>query len=232
METVIQAPVLPAVPVVGDARMFPVHRIYCVGRNYADHAREMGDDGREPPFFFCKPADAVLPVATGQTATMPYPPQTADLHHEVELVVALAKGGRNIPVEVATGLIYGYAIGLDMTRRDLQGAAKKLGRPWDTAKAFDCSAPISPLTPARPSQSFQQGAITLKVNGELRQSGDLSDLIWSVAETISALSDLFELQPGDLIFTGTPAGVGAVAKGDTMLAEIEGLGQLSLRIAD
>ena len=213
-----------------DGRDFPVHRIYCVGRNYAEHAIEMGATGREPPFFFMKPADAVLPVADGQTGSMPYPSLTQSLHHEIELVVALGQGGRNVPVERAAELIWGYAIGLDMTRRDLQNEMKKQGRPWCIGKAFDQSAPVGPLHPKAATGELLRGAISLDVNGQRRQSGDLGDLIWNVAETIATLSRAWDLAPGDLIYTGTPAGVGAVVPGDTLVGEIAGLGRLQMTI--
>jgi len=213
-----------------DGRDFPVHRIYCVGRNYAEHAIEMGATGREPPFFFMKPADAVLPVADGQTGSMPYPSLTQSLHHEIELVVALGQGGRNVPVERAAELIWGYAIGLDMTRRDLQNEMKKQGRPWCIGKAFDASAPIGPLHPIARTGALTTGAITLAVNGVQRQKGDLAELIWNVAETIETLSRAWTLQPGDLIYTGTPAGVGAVVAGDVMEGAIAGLGTLQVRV--
>ncbi|HZP86788.1 MAG TPA: fumarylacetoacetate hydrolase family protein [Burkholderiales bacterium] len=225
-EFVIDAPVTPSLAVVGQKGRFPVHRIYCVGRNYAAHAREMGKDPeKEPPFFFCKPADAVV-----ESGEMHYPPGTNNLHHEIELVVALHRGGFKIPVARALDHVYGYAVGLDMTRRDLQAQARDMGRPWDFGKAFDESAPISAIYPVASHGHHSSGAITLKVNGELRQSQDLSDMIWSVPETISFLSDYYRLQPGDLIFTGTPAGVGAVKQGDRLEGEVVGLGQLQVRI--
>lgn len=229
MTYVIQPPAVAAVPVT-DGRSFPVHRIYCVGRNYAEHAVEMGHTGREPPFFFMKPADAVLPVADGQIGRMAYPPMTSNLHHEIELVVALGAGGRNVPAERAAELIWGYAIGLDMTRRDLQNDMKKQGRPWSIGKGFDHSAPIGPIHPKATTGELLKGAITLDVNGQRRQTGDLSDLIWSVSETIAALSRAWTLAPGDLIFTGTPAGVGAVVAGDRLVGAIDGLGQLQLDV--
>ena len=204
-----------SVPIAGRAEQFPVHRIYCVGRNYEEHAKEMGFTGREPPFFFAKPADALLPVAEG-TGEMPYPPATRDLHHEMELVVAIGRRGRRIAAADAVAHIWGYAVGLDMTRRDLQNEAKKQGRPWCTGKAFDQSAPIGVLHPIGKTGELTRGAITLKVNGELRQKGDLADLIWNVAETIEHLSALWTLQPGDLVYSGTPAGVNAVVRGDMM----------------
>ena len=224
-------PAAPAsVPVVGRAERFAVHRIYCVGRNYAEHAREMGFTGREPPFFFMKPADAVLPVAQGETGHLPYPTLTQDLHHEIELVVAMGKGGRNIAAADAMQHIWGYAVGLDMTRRDLQAEAKKQGRPWCIAKGFDASAPIGPITPAAQAGNVQQAAIWLQVNGAERQRSNISQLIWKIAETIEHLSRAWELQAGDLIFTGTPEGVNAVARGDVLEGGIDGLGQLRVSV--
>ena len=229
MNYLIPPAAIAAVPVVGGGA-FPVRRIYCVGRNYAEHAQEMGFTGREPPFFFLKPADAVLPVADGQTGQMAYPPLTHNLHHEVELVVAIGKGGRDIDVADAASHIWGYAIGLDMTRRDLQNDMKKQGRPWCIGKAFDESAPIGPIHPIASTGELLRGAIDVSVNGSLRQKGDLSELIWSVAETIATLSRAWALQPGDLVFTGTPAGVAAVLPGDLMEARIAGLGCLRVQI--
>jgi fumarylpyruvate hydrolase len=230
MSYVITPPRQAAVPVVGGGE-FPVNRIYCVGRNYAEHAQEMGFTGREPPFFFMKPADAVLVVPDGETGRMAYPPLTQNLHHEIELVVAIGTGGRNIAAADAPRHIWGYAIGLDMTRRDLQGEMKKQGRPWCIGKAFDQSAPIGPLHPKASTGELLRGAITLSVNGAQRQKGDLSDLIWSVNETIEVLSQAWTLAPGDLIFSGTPAGVGAVVAGDVMEGSVEGLGTLRLAVA-
>ncbi|MEB0012671.1 fumarylacetoacetate hydrolase family protein [Glaciimonas sp. Gout2] len=218
------------VPVEGSGELFPVHRIYCVGRNYAEHAIEMGDSGREAPFFFMKPADAVLPVAQGSVGEMAYPTMTKDLHHEIELVVALASGGKNISAAEAVKHIYGYAVGLDMTRRDLQAEAKKLGRPWCTSKGFDQSAPISAIRPISVTGPIERGPIQLNVNGQLRQQGDINQLIWSIAETIEQLSNFYELHAGDLIFTGTPAGVAAVVKGDLLEGSVEGVGDLRLRL--
>jgi fumarylpyruvate hydrolase len=219
--------VRPTLPVIGTDALFPVHRIYCVGRNFADHAIEMGHDpNREPPFFFQKNPDSLLPLGED----MPYPPQTNDLHHEIELVVALDKGGTDIPVETALEHVYGYAVGLDMTRRDLQGEAKKLGRPWETGKAFEASAPCTPLVPAAQIGHPAKGAIWAKVNGEPRQSGDLAQMIWKVPEMIAYLSRLFTLQPGDLIFAGTPAGVGAVKRGDVIEGGIDGVGEIRTRV--
>ena len=229
MSFVFTPPDQPTVPVAGGG-LFPVRRIYCVGRNYAEHAQEMGFTGREPPFFFLKPGDAVLPVADGATGEMAYPPLTSNLHHEIELVVAIGVGGRDIPAADALRHIWGYAVGLDMTRRDLQNDMKKQGRPWCIGKAFDASAPIGPLHAIAQTGELTQGAITLSVNGTLRQQGDLRELIWNVAETIETLSKAWTLQPGDLIFTGTPAGVGAVVAGDLLEGSIEGLGTLRLRV--
>lgn len=216
-----------AVPVVGESAAFPVRRVYCVGRNYAAHAREMGKDpDKEPPFFFMKPADAVVPGG----GDIHYPPGTQNYHHEIELVVAIGKGGRRIPVADAPAHIFGYAVGLDMTRRDLQLAARDLGRPWDFGKSFDESAPLGPIHPAATTGQPAKGAVTLEVNGELRQKGDLADLIWSVPETISYLSDYYALAPGDIIFTGTPAGVAAVVPGDRLVGKVEGFDTLEVRI--
>ncbi len=227
MRYVIDPPVQAAVPVAGTDAAFPVRRVYCVGRNYAAHAREMGHDpDREPPFFFMKPADALLVGG----ADMPYPVATADLHHEIEMVVALGKGGRDVPVEAANGLIWGYGVGLDMTRRDIQGEAKKLGRPWDMGKGFDKSAPIAALHPVTETGVIEDAGIWLDVNGVRRQSSTLKALIWSIPETISYLSGLVELHPGDLIFTGTPEGVAAVGRGDVLHGHVDGLTDLEVRI--
>jgi fumarylpyruvate hydrolase len=222
-------PTAPSVAIAGSATRYPVHRIYCVGRNYADHAREMGSDpDRELPFFFTKPADAV--VADG--ATIAYALATSNLHHEIELVVALGKGGVEIPREAALEHVYGYAAGLDMTRRDLQLAARDKGRPWDVGKAFDESAPIGAIQPAAAIGHPQSGAIRLTVNGEPRQSSDLKLLLWPVADLIADLSKLFALQPGDLIYTGTPAGVGPVRPGDELQGSVDGVGTITIRIGD
>ena len=229
MSYVLTPAPIPAVPVAGGG-LFAVHRIYCVGRNYAEHAQEMGFTGREPPFFFLKPADAVLPVADGEIGEMAYPPLTANLHHEIELVVAIGVGGRDIAAADAVKHIWGYAVGLDMTRRDLQNEMKKQGRPWSIGKGFDESAPIGLLQAIRQTGELLKGAITLSVNGVQRQKGDLSELIWSVAETIETLSKAWTLQPGDLIYTGTPSGVGAVVAGDLIEGAIDGLGSLQLRL--
>ncbi|MGE0004890.1 MAG: fumarylacetoacetate hydrolase family protein [Parvibaculaceae bacterium] len=219
------APV-PTVPVVGTRRLYPARRLYCVGRNYAGHVREMGGDPeREKPFFFQKAPDSIV-----TDGVFPYPPLSADVHHEVELVVALKAGGQNIPAAKAKDIIYGYAVGLDMTRRDLQAEARKQGRPWTAAKAFDRAAPMSAITPVEQSGLLVKGAITLDVNGERRQSGDLADMVWPVADIIAELSQLFLLQPGDLVFTGTPAGVGAVSRGDRLHGEIARLAPLDVTV--
>ena len=229
MSFVLTPPAQVVVP-VADGRSYPVHRIYCVGRNYVEHAKEMGHTGREPPFFFLKPADAALVVPEGQTGTMAYPGLTASLHHEIELVVAIGRGGRDISVADAAQHVWGYAIGLDMTRRDLQNDMKKQGRPWCIGKAFEQSAPVGTVHPIGRTGRLTKGAITLHVNGELRQKGDLSELIWSVDEIIEHLSAAWLLQPGDLIYTGTPAGVGAVQRGERMEGAIEGLGTLRVAV--
>jgi fumarylpyruvate hydrolase len=228
---VTQKPPRPALPVVGTDDRFPVRRVYCVGRNYAAHAREMGHDpNREPPFFFMKPADALLPVPAGETSELPYPPKTANYHFEVEMVVALGQGGRDIPVEAALNHVYGYGIGLDMTRRDLQDEAKQLRRPWELGKAADASGPVGPIYPTAQIGHPARGKISLSVDGVTKQSGDLADMIWSVAEQVSYLSGYFEIQPGDMVFSGTPEGVSAVERGQTMTAAIEGLGEIRLRV--
>jgi fumarylpyruvate hydrolase len=230
MSYVLPPAPIPAVPVLGGGQ-FPVHRIYCVGRNYAEHAREMGESDREPPFFFMKPADAVVAVGEGQTGEIAYPSLTQELHHEVELVVAIGQGGRDIAAADAAAHVFGHAVGLDMTRRDLQAQMKKAGRPWSIAKGFDQSAPIGPIVPrAAGAGAMAAGAITLAVNGQPRQRGDLRELIWSVAETIAHLSRAWTLQPGDLVFTGTPAGVGAVVRGDRLQAHIDGLPALGVLV--
>ncbi|MEY4364135.1 MAG: Fumarylpyruvate hydrolase [Pseudomonadota bacterium] len=231
MDYLFTPPAVVSAPVVGQSARFPIHRIYCVGRNYEEHAKEMGFTGREPPFFFLKPADALIVVNAGETGSMPYPSLTKNLHHEIELVVAIGKGGRHIAAKDALSHVYGYAVGLDMTRRDLQNDMKKQGRPWCIGKAFDHSAPMGPITPTAQAGDVHQAAITLQVNGESRQSSHVSKLIWNVAETIEHLSAAWELQPGDLIFTGTPEGVAAVVSGDTLVGAIEGLGELSVRVA-
>jgi fumarylpyruvate hydrolase len=223
---VVEPAPVPTLPVQGTDKVFPVHRIYCVGRNYAEHAIEMGHDpSKEPPFFFQKNPDNL--VTDGK---FPYPSMTSDVHHEIEMVVALSKGGTDIPVETALDHVFGYGVGLDMTRRDLQGEAKKLGRPWEVGKAFEASAPCGPLVPASEIGHPSSGAVTLKVNGEIRQKGDLNQLIWKVPEMIAYLSRHFALQPGDIIMTGTPAGVGAVVRGDVLEGFVEGIGKLEVSV--
>ena len=223
------APVV-SVPVLGQAERFPARRIYCVGRNYEEHAKEMGFTGREPPFFFLKPSDSLVVVEAGQTGHMPYPSLTQNLHHEIELVVAIGQGGRNITEAQAAQHIYGYAVGLDMTRRDLQNEMKKQGRPWCIGKAFDHSAPIGPITRWAQAGEVNQAEISLQVNGADRQRSQVSKLIWNVAETIAHLSAAWELQPGDLIYTGTPEGVAAVVAGDLLVGQVAGLEPLKVKI--
>jgi fumarylpyruvate hydrolase len=228
MEYVIPVPSTPSLAVEGVRGRFPVHRIYCVGRNYAEHAREMGHDpDREPPFFFMKPADAIVT----DSRDFVYPSGSADVHHELELVVALASGGAAISAGRALDHVYGYAVGLDMTRRDLQAEAKKMGRPWDTGKAFDGSAPCSSIRRAAEIGHPTAGAVVLEVNGAVRQRGDLGQLIWRIPEMIAYLSTLFTLAPGDLIFTGTPSGVGPVERGDVLKGAVDGVGTLTVRVA-
>jgi fumarylpyruvate hydrolase len=220
-----------AVAVAGTDTQVAVRRVYCVGRNYAAHAREMGfDPDREPPFFFCKPTDAVVPVADGDTLELAYPSQTGNYHYEAELVAVIGKPGSDIPVEQALDHVFGYAVGLDMTRRDLQMKMREMGRPWEIGKAFDSSAPIGPIHRASDVGHFEQASIWLTVNGETKQKSDVSHLIWSVAETIADLSKFFRLEAGDLIYTGTPEGVGAVKSGDLMVVGIERLGELRARV--
>jgi fumarylpyruvate hydrolase len=232
MALVLSLPPARSVPVKGgaDGAAFPVHRIYCVGRNYVEHAVEMGFTGREPPFFFLKPGDAVVPVREGETARIAYPTLTKNLHHEVELVVAIGKGGRDIAAADALDHVWGYAVGLDMTRRDLQGEAKKLGRPWDIGKGFDHSAPIGPIRRAADCRIDADTRITLEVNGKVRQQSTIGKLIWNIAETIEHLSSAWALQPGDLIFSGTPEGVAAVVRGDLLKGEVAGVGTLQVRL--
>ena len=221
----------PMLPIAGSSEMFPVRRIYCIGRNYAAHAREMGSDPtREPPFFFQKPSDAIQYVAPGTTADHPYPTLTKNYHYEIELVAALDKGGRDVSIEQALALVYGYAIGLDMTRRDLQRAMGDEKKPWEIGKSFDRSAPIGPIHPVAQVGHFTKGAISLKVNGAIKQSADLNQMIWSVAEQISKLSQAFELFPGDIIYSGTPENVGPVVPGDVMQGSIAGLPTLDVRV--
>ena len=219
---------LVSVPVLGSAERFPVHRVYCVGRNYEEHAKEMGFTGREPPFFFLKPTDALVVVNADETGTLPYPSLTQNLHHEIELVVAIGTGGKNIKAADAHQHIFGYAVGLDMTRRDLQNEMKKQGRPWCIGKAFDQSAPIGPITPVQAAGDIANAEISLQVNGQTHQRSQVSKLIWNIAETIEHLSAAWELQPGDLIYTGTPEGVAAVVAGDTMLGAVSGLEPLTV----
>ena len=214
-----------AVPVEGSRQLFPVRRVYCVGRNYAAHRREMGGDDRDPPFFFAKPADAVVPPG----GAVPYPPRTTNLHHEIELVVALKSGGVNVPLERALDLVYGYAVGVDLTRRDLQNAAKDKGQPWESSKGFDASAPISAIRPW--SGPAPQGRIAISVNGQSKQDAVVAEMIWNVAEIISEASQLWTLAPGDLIYTGTPEGVGPLVTGDQVAGEIEGVGKLSFTVS-
>ncbi len=230
MSFVFTPPVTVSVPVVGLAERFPVNRVYCVGRNYEEHAKEMGFTGREPPFFFLKPANALVVIEEGQTGDMPYPSLTQNFHHEIELVVAIGTGGKNIKAADALKHIYGYAVGLDMTRRDLQNEAKKLGRPWDIGKGFDHSAPIGPITRAAEAGDIENAEIYLQVNGQDRQRSDTSKLIWNIAESIEHLSAAWELQPGDLIMSGTPAGVAAVVAGDTLVGGVAGIGTLTVKV--
>lgn len=218
---------LPTLPIRGSDKLFPVHRIYCVGRNYAEHAIEMGHDpNREAPFFFQKNPDTL--VQSG--GTFPYPDASKDVHHELEMVVALKSGGKDIAQGKALDHVFGYAVGLDMTRRDLQGEAKKLGRPWEVGKAFESAAPCSEIVPASAIGHPSQGAVWLKVNGEPRQKGDLNQLIWKVPEMIAYLSGLFELRAGDLIYSGTPAGVGPVKRGDALHGGVDGVGELKITV--
>jgi fumarylpyruvate hydrolase len=225
MNYAVQPPPITALPVAGTDESFPVTRVYCVGRNYAEHAVEMGHDpNREPPFFFAKPANSVVPNG----GMLPFPSATEDLHHEIELVVALGEGGADLSASVALSHVFGYAVGLDMTRRDMQAEAKKARRPWDMAKGFDRSAPMSGICPVSAIGHPERGSIWLRVNDELRQQGDLSQQIWKVPETIAYLSTLVELRPGDLIMTGTPKGVGSVRRGDRLVGHIDGVGDLEV----
>ena len=225
-DTIIPAAPCPSLAVTGDARAFPIRHVYCVGRNYAAHAREMGHDpDREPPFFFTKAADQVVPPGT-----IPYPPRTADLHHEIELVVAIGTEGSEVTPEQAREMIFGYAVGVDLTRRDLQGGYKKMGRPWDLAKQFSAAAPCAPLRTVADVGHPRNGAITFAVDGEPRQSGDLADMIWSIDELMAELSTYDTLRPGDLIYTGTPAGVGAIGRGQTGEGLVEGVGEIRIEI--
>lgn len=219
-----------SVPVAGRSERFPVRRVYCVGRNYVEHAKEMGFTGREAPFFFMKPADGLVVIDAGQTGEMAYPTLTKDLHHEIELVAAIGTAGSNIKAADARKHIYGYAVGLDMTRRDLQGEQKKLGRPWEIGKAYDQSAPIGPIVPAAQAGDIEKAPIWLQVNGKDRQRSDVTKLIWNIGEIIEHVSSAWELQPGDLIFTGTPEGVAAVVKGDTLAGGVGGLPELRVKV--
>lgn len=231
MTHVIKAPDPVAIPVAGTDDTFPVHRIFCVGRNYAEHAREMGHDpDREPPFFFQKHPGCLLFSPMPDGADFPYPQQTSDVHHEIELVVALAKGGNDISLDSAYEHVWGYAVGIDITRRDLQGEAKKAGRPWEIGKSFDHAGPIGLIHPMAEAGHMSEGHIRLDVNGETRQDGNLNELIWNIPETISYLSGLFTLQAGDLIYTGTPAGVGPIVKGDVMEGHVEGLSSIKVTV--
>jgi fumarylpyruvate hydrolase len=223
------APVID-LPVVGHKERFPVRRVYCVGRNYVEHAKEMGFTGREAPFFFLKPADALIVVPEGQTGQMPYPSLTKDLHHEIEWVAAIGKGGKNIKASDAMQHVFGFAVGLDMTRRDLQGEMKKQGRPWEIGKAFDHSAPIAPITPIAQAGDLSKARVELTVNGQVRQSSTVDKLIWSLPEIIEHLSTAWELMPGDLIFTGTPEGVAAVVSGDELVGSVSGLTPLRVKV--
>ncbi|RYF16365.1 MAG: FAA hydrolase family protein [Comamonadaceae bacterium] len=231
MSYVFQPAPAVAVPVVGRAERFPVRRIYCVGRNYVEHAKEMGFTGREAPFFFLKPSDAAVVVEAGQTATMAYPPLTKDLHHEIELVACIGKGGKNIKAADAKKHIFGYAVGLDMTRRDLQGEMKKQGRPWCIGKGFDESAPIGAITPAEQAGDIENAEIWLQVNGKDRQRSNVSKLIWNIGEIIEHVSAAWELQPGDLVYTGTPEGVAAVVAGDTLTGGVKGLTDITVKVS-
>jgi fumarylpyruvate hydrolase len=233
MTFIITPPSIVGLPVAGTDALFPVRRVYCVGRNYAAHAREMGfDPDREPPFFFCKPNDdaSIVPAPAGVTVDIPYPPLTENYHHEIELVVAIGKRGANIAVDEANKHVFGYAVGLDMTRRDLQIGMREKGRPWEVGKAFDYSAPVGTIHRVGETGYLERGAISLEVDGAVKQSSDLSHLIWSIPETIANLSTLFELQPGDLIFSGTPEGVGAIRRGQTLLGRLDGLESISVRV--
>ncbi len=223
------APVV-SVPVLGKSEGFPVHRIYCVGRNYEEHAKEMGFTGREPPFFFMKPADAIVVVNKGETGSIPYPSLTKNLHHEIELVICIGKGGKDIKQADAFKHIYGYAVGLDMTRRDLQNDMKKQGRPWDIGKSYDHSAPIGPITPIADAGDIANAELFITVNGTDKQRSNTAKLIWNIAETIEYLSAAWELQPGDLIYSGTPEGVNAVVSGDTMVGGVAGLESITVKV--
>jgi fumarylpyruvate hydrolase len=230
MSYVIPAVPVVSVPVIGRPERFPVRRIYCVGRNYVEHAKEMGFTGREPPFFFIKPADNALVIPEGQTGELQYPSLTKDLHHEIELVAAIGVGGKNIKAADAKKHIYGYAVGLDMTRRDLQGEQKKQGRPWEIGKTFEQAAPIGPIVPADQAGDVEKAEIYVQVNGKDRQRSSVTKLIWNIGEIIEHVSTAWELAPGDLIYTGTPEGVAAVGKGDTLVGGVTGLPELRVRV--
>ncbi|HYA76530.1 MAG TPA: fumarylacetoacetate hydrolase family protein [Burkholderiaceae bacterium] len=230
MGYVFAAPGQAVVPVVGTTDLFPVHRIYCVGRNYAEHAREMGHSDREPPFFFAKPPDAAFAIPDNTVGKLAYPTQTRDLQYEVELVIALGRHGSAVSAKQADELIWGYAVGLDLTRRDLQAQLKRQGRPWEIAKSFDRSAPISPIRTVSDVGAIDGARIWLEVNGQRRQDADVSQMIWSVSEIIEHLSRYFTLAPGDLIFSGTPAGVGAIQPSDVLCASVDGVGRITLQI--
>ncbi|MDO4903969.1 MAG: fumarylacetoacetate hydrolase family protein [Lautropia sp.] len=219
-----------SLPVVGQAQRVPVNRVFCVGQNYAKHAREMGGSGRQAPFFFMKPAHSVVPTEAGQIARIPYPDHTQSLHHEIELVVVIGKAGQKIQPPDAERHVYGYAVGFDLTRRDLQSTLKEKGRPWEVAKAFEASAPIGPVTPLAARGWLRQAAIGMSVNGQTRQNGDIDEMIWPVTDVIAHLSQHWYLQPGDLIFTGTPEGVGAVVRGDRLHGRVEGLEDLRIEL--
>ena len=229
MSHVFNPPAVTSLPVIGLSERFPVHRVYCVGRNYEEHAKEMGFTGREPPFFFLKPADAVVPVEAGTTGTMAYPSLTSNLHHEIELVVAIGKAGFRIAAEQAHEYIYGYACGLDMTRRDLQLVARDKGRPWDLGKDVEQSSVASEIVPM-PGKVIESGAIELSVNGQIKQQSNIDKLIWNIREIIADLSLFYHLQPGDLIYTGTPEGVGPVVAGDKITGRVEGVGEIALNV--
>ena len=231
MTYVFTPPTVASVPVLGRAERFPVNRVYCVGRNYVEHAKEMGFTGREPPFFFLKPANTVVAVNAGETGSIPYPSLTKDFQHEIELVVAIGTGGKNIKAADAAKHIFGYAVGLDMTRRDLQSEMKKAGRPWCIGKAFDHSSPIGPIVPVAHAGDVNNADLAVTVNGAPRQKSNTAKLIWNVAETIEYLSAAWELQPGDLIYSGTPEGVAAVVSGDVMVGTIAGLPDLHIKVA-
>ena len=231
MSNVIKSPEPVVIPVAGSGDTFPVHRVFCIGRNYADHAREMGHDpDREPPFFFEKHPSALLFSAAPEGGKFPYPQKTSDVHHEIEMVVALGKGGNDIPVDKAYEHVWGYAVGIDMTRRDLQGEAKKLGRPWGIGKSFDNAGPIGLLHPIAEAGHMTDGHVCLDVNGERRQEGNLNQMIWKIPETIAYLSEYFTLCAGDIIMTGTPAGVGPVKKGDVLEGHVEGLSSIRVTV--